>query len=142
MKLPIYILFAIVMLGSATLLYFQHIDGTWNPPITFKVDTQALETDKPSYGVGQWVSVHFSYCRLRAFTTRTQWQLVDDTVIFFPEQSYLLKPECIDKFVAIGQIPPYTILGTHHLEGMTQIQLNPLKTMQITYKTKDFNVTP
>src|SRR3978361_1256107 len=95
-----------VVIGTATIIYYQKVDGTWNPPLTFSVDTQALQTDKTVYHIGDEVYVRFAFCRSRNFTATTQWRLVNDIVIPFTPVNYVLSPQCVDKFVLEGIIPP------------------------------------
>lgn len=131
-----------VFLGSLPLIYWQSIDGVLiNKPITFYVDTQNLKTDKTVYKIGDPISVLFSFCRHRDFTTTTQWKLINETVVFFPELKYTLHAECQkNKYVYIGTIPPYAIPGLHHLEGTTAAKFNPLSTLYYSYVTQDFEV--
>lgn len=137
------ILTAFVVVGSLVLIYYQSIDGTWNPPVTFSVDVNKLETDKTVYHRGDPVYVEFSYCRHRSFTATSQWKLVDDTIIPFAAQTYLLRPECkTDNYVFIGIIPPYSLIGTHHLEGETLAHINSLRTISYDYTTVNFQVVP
>jgi hypothetical protein len=129
-----------VVFGTAIIIYYQQIDGTWNPPITFKVDVNKLKTDKAVYHVGDTVSVYFSFCRHRPFSATTQWRLINDIEIPFAPSSFILPVECLDKYVTVGTIPPSVVLGMHHLEGTTGAEINPLRVKYYNYKTADFNI--
>lgn len=137
----VWVLFFWVMLGSSILIYYQNIDGVWNPPITFGMDPQNLKTDKLEYKPGDSVSVQFTFCRHRAFTADSQWKLVNEIVIFYPQQSFILKPECqTGRWVKIAEIPANSLTGLHHLEGVTIAHVNALRSINYIYKTQGFNI--
>lgn len=142
MKLATNILLAWVILGSFYLIYVQQIDGHYiNIPISFQVDTQNLQIERPVYHSGDTIRTLFSFCRYRNYTTKSTWKLVNEIVITYPETSTVLKPECVtNRWITIGVIPPDAIPGAHHLEGVTQIQLNPLNSVYINYKSEEFQV--
>lgn len=142
MKLAIYALFAWFILGTVYLTYMQHIDGHYvNKPITFTVDTQNLHVEKLRYAPGEEIRVFFSYCRHRNYTTRSTWKIINETVVTYPEKTAVLKPECVtNRPVAIGSVPQYAVKGEHHLEGVTQITINPLNVIYINYRSEPFTV--
>lgn len=137
------ILFGWFIIGSLVLLYYQNIDGVYvNKPISFSVDTQALQVNKPSYRAGDTIDVLFSYCRTRDFTTLSTWKLINEFVVTYPETRTVQKPECVtNRWVAIGVVPPDAIAGTHHLEGTTEIQLNALHSVYVDYRSVNFQVS-
>lgn len=131
-----------IALGTSVLIYFQKIDGVFiNKPITFSVDTQALPVEHAVYHRGDPIKVEFSYCRNRTYSTRTTWKLINETVVTYPEVQAVLKPECVqDKWVTVGAVPEFAVPGKHHLEGLTQIQINPANIIYQEYKSVDFQV--
>jgi hypothetical protein len=136
-----YLIVGWFLIGSAIILFYQNVDGSFvRRPITFSVNVNALQTDKAVYHKGDPVLVHFAYCRYRSFSASTQWKLVNETVVFFPEQNYILKPECSDRWIQIGEIPSYAVLGPHHFEGTTAAYINALHTMYFNYRSMDFDV--
>lgn len=138
-----YGLLAFVVLGSLTLVYCQDIDGVYvNPPFTFHTDEQALKTDKTVYHRGDPIYIVNSLCKNRNYSAATTWRLVNETVITFPEQGARLSSVgCVEnKQFFIGVVPPYSIVGTHHLEATAAIMLNRLHTVYYEFRSQDFQV--
>lgn len=141
MHITTWILTVWVVVGSLVIVYYQSIDGLWNPPAIFKVDINNFKTDKEIYHTGDAVSILTSYCRTRDFEAHTTWRLINATQITFAEKvSQMTKGCTTDKWIVIGVIPPYAYSGTHHLEGITAIKVNPLKTIYLNFRSQDFQV--
>jgi hypothetical protein len=81
-----YFLVGLFVVGGGIIIYFQNIDGVLlRKPITFTIDANALQTNKPEYHIGDTVYLKIGYCRHRSYAAKTQWKLVNETVVFFPE---------------------------------------------------------
>ena len=138
-----YILLCITVIITAGIFYFYEtqIDGIFiNKPITFYTNMQHIPTDKSVYHVGDDIYLKISFCRNRDFTVSAQWSIVNETVVFFPEFTAILKPECVNKLFHVGIVPFSSFLGKHHLEGRTDVLLNPFHTIHFTYRSEDFDV--
>lgn len=144
-KLLTYLLFAYFFFGSGYLLYIQNIDGVYvNKPFTFGagVDHLALRTDKPVYHPGDTVSVLMTLCKHRNYKAVTTWKIYNETVITFPSKGSVINGVgCItNKWIPIGDIPPYAIPGPHHLESVSEVILNPLHTIYWENRSVEFEV--
>lgn len=136
-------LLCFVLIGSLYLIYIENIDGVYiNQPFTLYVNGQDFKTDKQIYKKGDEVSIFTFFCKNRPYTTQTTWRLVDDIVTTFSDQTSKISTiGCLkNKYVSIGKIPPYVISGTYHLEGSSEIIINPLHTMYYSYRSQDFQV--
>lgn len=135
-------LFAWIVIGSCILFYYQNIDGTWNPPITFQTDQMALKTDKEIYRPGDTISIQNSICKKKNYVVHTTWKLVDDVVISFPDQgTRIVKVECVkDRWFEIGKIPQFASRGTNHLEAVAEMKINPLRTEYFNFRSQNFTV--
>lgn len=141
-----HLLFYYVIFGSVYLIYVQTIDGVYvNVPFTFdaSIDHLALKTDKPVYRPGDTISILMSVCKHRNYRAITTWRLFNETVITYPSKGTVISGiGCLkDKWVVIGEIPPYAIPGLHHLESDSDVILNPLHTIYWHNRSVDFQVT-
>lgn len=144
-KIFIFIIFSITVFGSIGLIYMQTIDGTLiNPPFTFQpgIDPQNFKTDKATYHRGEMVSILTSVCKNRDYTADVTWKLINETVITFPTSpTKINSPGClINKYIPIGEIPMYAVLGPHHLEGTSAVKVNPFHILYFNFRSQDFNV--
>ncbi len=146
MKLFHYVMWALlswVIGGSLTLLYLQSMDGTlFNEPFTMYVDPLNMKTNKMIYHQGDMVNLLTSVCKHREYSARITWKLINETVITYPDTgTRIAGVGCItDKWVPIGVIPPYAVPGLHHIEGVSEIQINPLRKLYFNYRSQDFQV--
>lgn len=131
-----------IILGSLVLFYYDQVDGVWNPAITFQTDQMNLRTDKNAYRPGDTISVQNSICKNRNYGIHTTWKLVDDVVISFPDQgTRIVKMECVkDRWFEIGKIPQFASKGMNHLEAVSEIKINPIKTIYLNFRSQDFQV--
>lgn len=131
-----------VLLGSLFLTYYQNIDGTWNPPFTFYIDKNNFKTDKTEYHRGDAISIFTSFCANRNFQTMTTWKLINEFQLTFAAKPlHTIQKGCVkDKWIVIGQVPEYAVFGIHHLEGVSQNVINPLKTIYVNFRSVDFKV--
>lgn len=122
--------------------YETQIDGIYiNKPITFYSDPLNLETDKPIYHRGEDVYIRVSYCRNRIYSANTQWKLINETVVLYPTMTNLLPVQCVkNKLYKTGIIPTTAFLGVHHIEGISEVQINPFNTIFVQLRSVDFNV--
>ena len=106
------------------------------------VDPMHLETYKSVYYPGDTVSIQTSICRNRDYSARTTWRLFNETVITYPSQVVrILSRGCLrNKWFPVATIPPCAINGTHHLEAVTEIRINPLQTLTYTFSSVVFEV--
>jgi hypothetical protein len=141
------ILFTWVMLGSLVLIYFQNFDGVIvHVPLTLKVDALTLKTDKPVYKPGDTVYVQISFCKNYEYTSTTSWNLVNSIIRPFPAKAYTIPVGCVGpEWFPVVKIPTDDAFvgdGIYHLEGTTQIEVNPLRTVYYYFKTENFQITP
>lgn len=130
------------MVGALVFSYMQTIDGTYiGYPVTWNVDPLKFKTEKDIYHRGDVLRIYTDYCRNRTFTALTTWRLLNNTQITFPPKGPNIQTVgCTKAWVTIAEVPSYAVLGTHHLEGTTEIQVNPLKKIYIDFKSQDFQV--
>lgn len=132
-----------LLFGSFGYLYYlQHLDGVYfEKPVVWNIDPLKFKTDKDAYHPGDPISIYTDYCRTRDFTALTTWRLLNNTQITFPPRGpNIMTKGCTQKWVFIADIPLYAVVGPHHLEGVTEIQVNPLKKMYINFRSVDFQV--
>jgi hypothetical protein len=140
-QLVVYLLLAWVVLGSAYLFFITEIDGRYiNPPFTMRVDPMALKTDKTLYHAGDTISIAASVCRNRSYHATTSWRLVDDTYILLVNRTTIGTPGCVSTTVPVGVVPPNIYPGTFHLEGSTEIEINPHNTLYYSFRSQDFTI--
>lgn len=139
-------LFAFVMVGSFYLIYLKDIQGTFiNKPISFSMDTSSLKTDKSVYQTGDTVYLYFSYCKHYDYSNVSTWNLVDSIVRPFPAKTYNVPAGCAAGWYPVVTIPTDDAFigdGIYHLEGESDIAVNPLKTVVIHYKSQSFHIQP
>lgn len=141
-KVAIFGLFIILFIWLGVSFYMNTLDAVLFPPVTTFTDQMNLKTDKTEYHPGDIVSIQNSLCKNRNYTAHTTWRLLNGTVVTFPDQgTRLAKVECVtDKWFVIGQIPLYATKGSHHLEAVTEIQVNSQKKLYLNFKSQDFEV--
>lgn len=131
------------LFGSFGYLYYlNNLDGViFEKPVVWNVDPLNFKTDKTAYHRGDTIQIYTDYCRTRTFTALTTWRLLNNTQITFPPRGpNVQRVGCTKTWVSIASIPDYAVFGTHHLEGTTEIQVNPLKKIYIDFRSQDFNV--
>lgn len=137
-------LIGFVLIGSLFLTYMQSIDGVFifKPAIFDKgIDIRHMKTDKEVYHRGDIVSIYTSYCRTRNFEAKTTWRLIDTYQITLAEKDTVNTVGCTkDKWIPIGPIPQYAVMGVHHLEGVSLLVLNGVHTIPITFISQEFQV--
>lgn len=142
------ILFGFVMVGAAILVYYQDIDGIYvHRPLTLRMDTTNIETDKSVYKAGDTVYVHMSFCKNYEYTSSTAWNLVNSIIRPYPAKSYRVPMGCTNGLIwfPIVQIPTDTAflgLSQYHLEGSTVIEVNRLNHVVYNFKTVNFTIKP
>lgn len=144
MKTNIFILliFGLLFIWLGWSFYENALDTILFPPVTYFVDNQNFKTDKSVYKVGETVSIFSSFCANRSFSVKTTWRLFNLTVITYPEQAqHILAQGCYkNKWFPIGAIPTYSTPGVHHLEGVSEIQVNSQKKIYLNFRSQDFEV--
>lgn len=134
--------FALLFIWLGVSFYLNTLDTIIFPPVTFHTDQMNLKTDKDVYNPGDFVSIQNSLCKNRNYAVHTTWRLLNGTVITFPDQgSKIASMGCVtDKWFAIGQIPAYATKGAHHLEGVSELQLNSQKKIYLNFRSQVFDV--
>lgn len=128
-------------MGIGLLEYVQKIDGEIvNKPATFNVNILNFKTDKEIYHPGDVVKIYTDYCRTRSFEAKTTWRLINATQITFAEKITQNTPGCTQNWIAIGVVPTYAVNGTHHLEAVSALILNPLHTVYLNFRSQEFQV--
>lgn len=124
--------------------YLNNLDGVvFDKPFTFadNINISNFKTDKELYARGEPVSILTSYCVDRDFTALTTWRLINATQITFAEKTGVMKVGCVqDRWVVIGVVPAYAVKGKHHLEGISAIKINAVKTIYVKFRSQDFDV--
>ena len=139
-----YVNMAIIMVGSLVGLYWYFVAALIVPPLEFYVDIQDFETDKEYYYEGEDVSILTSFCKNRSGVGTISWNLVDTYVRTYPTKQGELAKGCygVDQplWANVVKLPPELPAGEYHLEAVSSVQINPIKTVEYHYKTKSFQV--
>lgn len=141
-KISIFAIFILLFFWLGNTFYMSTLDAVIFPPVTILVDRMNLKTDRVVYNPGDVVSIQISLCKNRNYTSRTTWRLLNGTVITFPDQgSRIADVGCVkDKWFIIGQIPLYSTKGVHHLEAVSEIQVNSQKKIYLNFRSQNFDV--
>ena len=134
------IIVTVIALGG----YWLYLDEILHPPLTFNVDIQNFQTDKTEYKSGEEVSILSSFCKNRTTQASVSWNLVDTVIRTYPTQSGELEKGCYgverERYFTIVKLPPELPEGVYYLQGIGRVPLNPIKTVEYSYKTQKFNV--
>lgn len=148
MKFHIKLVLGIIFVAFGVYLYGSMLDGIYIRPVSvIYEDPLKLTTDKTEYHRGDTVYVKVKYCKLRDYSSKTQWNLENGTVIPYTNGStknYPVGCYGIDKerFIEIGDIPSRADVGPHHFVGDTVItHYSPMDVQIIKhYETVYFNI--
>ncbi len=131
----------IVAIGGFFIAYMSTIDPVVRPPIVQRNDIQNLQTDHDVYRRGDIIRVHLSYCKNRQYDAWTQWRLINQTDVPFPEKYSSISPiGCFEVWAPIAQIPMNTSLGEHHLQGKNRVKANRYSIIYFDFKSEKFEV--
>lgn len=140
----LYVNMAIIILGSLVGIYWYFLAERIVPALEFYVDTTAMETDKDTYTSEDTVSVKTSFCKRRSGVGTISWNLVDTYVRTYPTKQGELAKGCYGVpdglWAKVVDLPPQLPPGEYYLEAVSSVQINPIKNVEYTYKTKTFNV--
>lgn len=128
----------IIFLGSVVFVYYRFIDGSFNPI----VDISDLHTTKSAYQRGELLQISSSFCKTKTVNTTFQWKLIDHIVTTFPEDSKIPGKGCFkDKVTDVATIPTLLSPGNdYHLEVTVFYEINPLRTIEYTFKSNNFEI--
>jgi hypothetical protein len=135
-----YIISMCVLIGSIilTLLaeYWILIPVT---PIVVKNPT-ALETNSKVYRAGEQIIYTLDYCKKKDFTARVSRAFVDGFRVNYNAMTSSLPVGCYVQKIADLKVPEFIGPGTYHIEITVDYQVNPLQTVSVKLRTKDFKV--
>lgn len=139
----VYVNSAIILFAAGLFGYWYLLDGTViSPPIIEKTDTLSLDTDKKVYSAGETVGIFNSFCKTRDVPAMIDVRFVDGMIVSMTSMVRNIPPGCYGNgkpyLVPIARVPNGLSPGVWHIEYTVTIQVNPVKTIVLERRTKDF----
>lgn len=130
----LYTCLTIIVGGFVIFLYWLF----W--PVNVIKLTGPVTTDKTSYHPGDRISYTISYCKYIDLGAVVVRSLVNGTRTNFTTQNSDIPMGCHTTKLSDLIIPDYLDSDKYHLEANITYQVNPIRTVQINWRSNDFKI--
>lgn len=101
---------------------------------------RALKVDKKVYAPGDRIIYLLDYCKTREIRGEVSRAIVNGIVIPYATIDSGLPVGCRMILVGDLRIPEFMPSGVHHLSGVGEYQVNPLRKVSNSWRSEDFEV--
>jgi len=98
------------------------------------------QLDKTVYKRGEALSIHFRICKNRGFVEDIYGKFVDGVIFSVPENTSDFEMGCYDTYISSVSIPETLPEGKYIYMEDIVYQVNPIRTIEYTFTTPEFEV--
>jgi len=127
---------AIIIGGFLTFAYWIY----WPNKVIEIHNAQAIQVDKKEYRIGDRISYTIDYCKYTEIQGIVSRSLVDGFKYNYSDYKSNVSIGCKTVIVSDMVIPDYLTPGIYHIETLAEYKINPLRNVEIRWKSVDFKV--
>lgn len=98
------------------------------------------QLDKTVYTQGESFPIHLRICKNRQLREDIYGRFIDGVIFSIPENTSDFDKGCYDTYISSVSIPETLPDGKYYYEEKVVYQLNPIRTVEYTFKTPKFEV--
>ena len=96
--------------------------------------------EKEAYKQGEQLKIRLDLCKNLDYTEQVYGRFVDGVIYALPDTASDFDVTCYDTFLTEVKIPKNLPPGTYYYEEKVIYRVNPIKTVEYTFRTPEFEV--
>ena len=109
-------------------------------PLRVMEFTKQTLVDKTTYNAGDRIEYTITYFKYGDWVGTIYRSIVDGTIVAFSPVTNNLPKGCRSTVKGDMVIPDYLSTGVYHLEATASYKVNPIRTVNISWKSQEFSV--